>query len=79
MQLEDPEDPNAGNVRSWALNSPHAQRQAVWILAGGDSVERQASLAAGQHVLQHLLMQPDIQVISRDDRELRDWCSACQH
>lgn len=61
-QVSDPEDPNAGNVREWVLNSPHTQRQAVWILAGGDSVERQASLAAGQHVLQQLLMQPDIQV-----------------
>ena len=60
--MSDPEDPNTGNVREWVLNSPHTQRQAVWILAGGDSVERQASLAAGQHVLQQLLMQPDIQV-----------------
>ena len=37
-------------------------RQTVWILAGGDAVDRQASFAAGQHVLQQLSQQPDIHV-----------------
>lgn len=66
MQVADAEaDEDVEQLAPWPDHDPSVQRQTVWILAGGDSVDRQASFAAGQHVLQQLLQQPDIQVCAK--------------
>ena len=44
------------------IDDTPVQQQRVWVLCGGESSERNVSLASGLNVYLHLRQQPDLQV-----------------